>query len=192
MRKRLYIEPWTYLSWSLLVLILHLDWLFGAFFAALFHEVCHIAAISLVGGSVLEIHIGPCGAVIDTCDLSKSGEFWCALAGPAGSCALILFCRWCPILAVCGLVHGIFNLLPVYPLDGGRALRCSLEILLPDHAGVFCGYIECFVLLLLLVSSIWAARYLNMGFFPVVFALLLILKAIIRKIPCKRSQIRVQ
>ena len=66
--------------------------------------------------------------------LSPVRELLAAAAGPVGSLSLMLMGRFFPRLALCGLVQGLFNLLPIYPLDGGRILRRALELALPDRA----------------------------------------------------------
>ncbi len=70
------------------------------------------------------ICIGPLGAKIESYGLSGTGELLCILAGPVGSLMLLLVLRVLPTLGLFGLIQGFFNLLPVYPLDGGRAVVC--------------------------------------------------------------------
>ena len=53
-------------------------------------------------------------------------EWISALAGPAGSLLLGLIMPLFPGVAIIGMVQGIINLLPIYPRDGGRALRVFL------------------------------------------------------------------
>lgn len=118
------IKPGGYILLAFLILTVSVQWILAALFAACIHELCHVLMICLCGGLVSSITIGASGAKIHTSPLSLSQEFLCALAGPCGSLLLLFFLRWIPRVALCGLVQGMFNLLPVYPLDGGRVFRC--------------------------------------------------------------------
>ncbi len=60
--------------------------------------------------------------------MSSGKSVICILSGPMGSLLLFLFVRWIPRIAFCGLLQGIYNLLPIYPLDGGRVVRCMLDL----------------------------------------------------------------
>lgn len=186
------VDPWAYVFGAVLVLMLPLDWLLAALGAAAFHEVCHMIAISFLGGRVMEIRVGIGGAVMETELSGKARELLCALAGPVGSFFLIFACHLFPKLAICGGIQGMFNLLPVYPLDGGRALRCGLELLWPEKAGKVENWVEFSALLGLAFLAVAGTFVFSLGVMPLIVALMLILKAILRKSPCKRSQIGVQ
>ena len=59
-------------------------------------------------------------------------ELLAALAGPLVNLVCgALFCMRSPAFAAYSLMLGIYNLLPVWPLDGGRAVRCALAQHLP-------------------------------------------------------------
>ena len=97
------------------------------------HEIAHISALKLVGGRVKGLHTGAVGVGLDTTCLSYTGEAVVAIAGPLMSLFLFFcflpFCAKSPILFFCcfsNLIIFILNILPVYPLDGGRVLYCLL------------------------------------------------------------------
>lgn len=113
---------------AFLLLVIPLPWLAAAAAAAAFHELCHAVVILLMGGRILEMRIGLNGAAMETDTLSDRQELFAALAGPIGSFLLVFFVQWTPRIAFCGLIHGGFNLLPLFPLDGGRILHCLVRM----------------------------------------------------------------
>jgi stage IV sporulation protein FB len=134
----------------LLLLILPLPWFLGALLAALVHELCHILAVFLCNGSVLSIQATYKGAEIEAAPMAQQKICLCALAGPAGSFLCLLVSEYFPEMALCGLVQGAYNLLPLYPLDGGRALRC----ICPEPV---CIGMEWFTVVLFAGISLWLA-----------------------------------
>ena len=178
---------------AVLLLTLPLKWLLAALLAAAFHEFCHILAIQLLGGQVCSITVSAGGAKIDTTPLSRGRELICALAGPVGSLSLLLFCRRIPRIALCAGMQAAFNLLPLFPLDGGRILRCTAELLLPPKwAEIVCMVLERMTLSGILILALLGCLWLDLGLSPVIFAGFLLLKAVMRKIPCKEAKLRVQ
>lgn len=162
---------------ALALLILPIRWLLGAVTAALFHELCHWTAIMLCGGSVSRFSIGSGGAVMAAENLSREKELVCALAGPAVGLLLLLVSKWLPVTALCALIQSAYNLLPIYPLDGGRVLRCAVLMLLPPKtAAIVIQWTERLCLLTILILCLYAALILKMGFFPIVIAAALFLK----------------
>lgn len=115
--------------WALAILILPLNWVLAGSVAAGFHELCHYLTVRAMGGRVWEFRIGVGGAVMETSPMSAGRELFCVLAGPVGGILLMLFFRWIPRVAICAGLQSAFNLLPVYPLDGGRAAGCMVELL---------------------------------------------------------------
>lgn len=116
------------------------------FFASLLlHELAHSVVARRFGISIKGITLFLFGGVaeFETEPKLASVEFWVALAGPVMSLALsfgfwvlALFSEFAfdlpaltevlSYLAAINLVLALFNLLPAFPLDGGRVLRAYL------------------------------------------------------------------
>lgn len=107
--------------------------------AAAIHEGGHWLALRLLGAKILGLRIGVLGAVLETDSrsLSYGGELIAVLAGPGANlaAALVLTALDQEMLAGAHLVLGAFNLLPVRPLDGGRALYLAVSWALGPAAG---------------------------------------------------------
>ena len=120
--------------------------------SALCHELGHLTALRLVGAKVEQIRLTAFGAEIraDTRYLSYGREIFCTLAGPAVNLILaVVLARAAGdyLLAGANLFLGVFNLLPLPSLDGGRALYLAVswftDPLLADRVsrcvGLICG-----------------------------------------------------
>ncbi len=192
MEKRICIEPWSWYFAALLIITVPAGWLFAAVCAAVFHELCHMAAILILGGTVQRVTAGIGGIVIHSEITGKGKELLAALAGPVGSFALLHLCHVFPKLAVCGCIQGLFNLLPVYPLDGGRILGCCVEWLCPLKSNKILKWTEGIVYSgVFLISVVVSVRF-SVGWYPVFLSCFLIIKASRRKRPCKWRRIGVQ
>ncbi len=108
---------------GLAVLLLPLRVLLGIVLAAAVHELGHLTAMYFLGVPVLGIVFRPSGARIEAGPMEPGVEVICALGGPVAGAVTIFAWKWFPELAVAGLVQTVFNLIPVYPLDGGRVAR---------------------------------------------------------------------
>ncbi len=119
------------LSFILLVIAIIALNIVGQFFILLIlvalHELCHILVANFYGAICREIVITPAGfcAKIDMDDLSYCQKLIVLLSGPLFNIILGVVCG-----NVMSIALGVFNLLPVYPLDGGRILSCTMGYIL--------------------------------------------------------------
>lgn len=173
---------------ALLLLVLPLKWLAAASAAAVFHEVCHLAAVKLCGGGIRRMIVGGWGARMEVGPMSRGRELLCALAGPAGGLLLLLFADWIPRTAVCAAFQSVYNLLPMYPLDGGRALRCGADLLLPpDKAYLLCIWAERVCKCAVVLLGVYGTVVLKLGLLPGMAAFFILMKTNPVKIPCKEG-----
>ncbi len=107
--------------------------------AAAVHELGHWAVLKTLGTRILGLRIGVLGAVLaaDSRGLSYGKELAATLAGPAANLlsAAVLARAGLETAAGAHVVLGVFNLLPIRPLDGGRALYLTVSWLLGPTAG---------------------------------------------------------
>lgn len=185
-------DPCFILFGAFLILMLPLPWVLAAFFAALIHELCHLFAVYIFGGSLQQIRIGAGGAQMDVSLTGGRAELLSVLAGPAGSFLLICLYRMLPRVAFCGCIQGLYNLLPVWPLDGGRILACLLDWICPDRAHTIMNTVEILTGLLLMLVSLYFCLIFSLGYWPLIIVMMILLGMLRRKIPCKRRQIGVQ
>lgn len=178
---------------AMLCLLLPVDWLLAALAAAFLHEMCHIAAVLALGGKLERVHIGAAGVILEVSPMSSWQTLICTLAGPAGSLALLLLGGICPKLAFCGMVQGLYNLLPFVSLDGGRILFCVTHLLFSEKtADMICIWIPYFVVLMLLLLGLWAALIKKLGLMPLLAAVYLLSGMLPGKTPCKDGKLAVQ
>jgi len=163
--------------WALMLLVLPLNWLLAAAGAALIHEFCHGAAVILTGGKILALSPALFGIRMEIAPTSPGRELVCALAGPIGSLCLLVFLHRAPRLAFCGMVQGFFNLIPVWPMDGGRAVSCALSMLLPRRKAEWVEkWIFRVVVICIVFCSVFCLMVLHWGVFPVITAFFLLFR----------------
>jgi Zn-dependent protease/CBS domain-containing protein len=128
----------------------------GLFFGVFIHELSHSMIARRSGIKIESITLLFFGGVasIEDRETDPRVEFWMALAGPAMSLVFGIFCIcllyvtglvipdpavagliiyiW-GYLAILNILLFIFNLLPAFPMDGGRVLRAYLALRMPLH-----------------------------------------------------------
>ncbi len=136
--------------------------------ACIVHELGHVAVATALGGRMERLSLTAVGAELKIgydIPLTYSRDSLVALAGPlanllAGVLALAL--RW-ELAAALTFAVGIFNLLPILPLDGGRIVYGLLANRLdPDWAErLMTALSGCLVGLLVGVGAVAAVQFAN-------------------------------
>lgn len=134
-RTRLQISPLVPLLLALFVWLSSPALLGALLLAALCHELGHYVVLRWLGGWVRQLRISIWGAEMRMGGrLSYGGELLAAAAGPVVNlllgAAFSAAGRWSELLyllAGAQLVLGLFNLLPILPLDGGRLLWLGIS-----------------------------------------------------------------
>lgn len=113
--------------------------LWTVLWAAAVHEAGHWCVLRLLGARVSGLRLTVFGAEMEASwpRLTYGGEFAAVLAGPAANllCGMVLAAGKVWQAAGAHLVLCAFNLLPVRPLDGGRALELAVSWAFGPAAG---------------------------------------------------------
>ncbi len=137
----------SFLFFAMITLILTMDRKLVALvavFSVALHEMGHIVAMGVLKNSPDEIAFGIFGVRIKQSSriFSARQEFFVVLCGPLVNIILFtvflllhLVCEWYVFLVVFAVnfAVGVFNLLPVALLDGGRMTRIILMRFLPEE-----------------------------------------------------------
>lgn len=117
------------------------------FAIVLWHELGHVVAALRFGWTVKEVKLLPFGGVVEVEGagaLPVREEMWVAIAGPVQNAILAAIAYglgqigwidtgWSDDFVRANVLIGLFNLLPVLPLDGGRMLQAWISLQLPFH-----------------------------------------------------------
>ena len=156
---------------------------------AILHELGHSIVASSMGYKLKKIKLMPFGAIV--CgkyqNVENLQEIKIALAGPLTNILVSVFfvALWwvipdiyafTDVIVEANLSLAIINLLPVFPLDGGRVLLSTLSgFLTRKKALTICkviGFVFSFILLLLFVISTFYTTNISLLFFSlfIIFA----------------------
>lgn len=176
------IRTQVYLLLPFLILLFNNAWVISWIIAASIHEFFHLLSIRLLKINVLSFEIGIFGAKIETEPISNRKELIIALSGPIGALLTLAFACYIPKIALCAMAQSAYNLLPVYPLDGGRAVRSLFITRIKKEHMMF---LEKCVLYSIIIGVLLVSIALNLGVIPLVIAISLFIKYRNANIPCK-------
>jgi Zn-dependent protease len=172
-------------------------WWSGAFLLAIFacvvlHELGHSFMALRFGVRVRRILLTPVGGMAEFDGIPRKPvqEFLVAAAGPAVN-FLLVAALWCMVsfpdgwddvsipssigdmgrfLFVANLVMGVFNLIPAFPMDGGRILRALLAMRLPYVRATFWAVMVAKVITVVgFAVTIYFGRYLTSAICVMIF-----------------------
>lgn len=176
-QRKIKLLPEFLICVSVFLLIIPIRWMLCWIAAAILHELFHIIALKLCGFQILSVSLGALGAKIDTDAETGVKSILCALAGPLAGFLLLFFVRKIPMIALCGLFQSAANLLPIYPLDGGRALKEFIFLIFPaQRANKIASVIEWIAWIMLFAVSVFGVLKLHLGLLPAFAVLMLFLR----------------
>lgn len=166
---------------------------------AMIHEMGHLLAGLLLGMKPEKIEIKPFGFSINfrltTKDYNKKikkanlleiKKFIIALAGPITNLIIIIIALnmkgniWQILIIIyTNILLIIFNILPVYPLDGGRIIKCILHIFIGRKKAIKYSYTISFIttIILTLIASIAIFYLENIAiFFAIIYLWILVIQ----------------
>lgn len=146
--------------------------------AVTLHEAGHLLLLRILKVRIHKLRLAASGAIIETEPLPYRKEIAVASAGPAVNAALLMLtARQAPMFALVNFCLFAYNLLPFYPLDGGRILRALLHLLLPERVAraLECG-IAAVCLALLLAFSCYLTCVWHAGLWPVLVCAFLLVR----------------
>ena len=186
------LAPGFYVLLAAALLLVPIRWLLSWIIAAAVHELCHYIMVLLVGGKVQGLCISGLGARMRAVIGSNWKEVFCVAAGPVGGLLLLFTARWTPCLALCGLIQSAYNLIPIYPLDGGRIVGGVLKLVFPRYHKGITTVVDTATMFVMIAGGVYLMIIWKLGILPLILMVSILSQKRIIKIPCKAGRLRVQ
>lgn len=138
---------------------------------AFIHELGHLFAGIILGLKVKKISIMPFGISINFEDYSEKyciKKIIIALAGPLVNLIIVIlgiYNNWEEDIIYSNILIGMFNIIPIYPLDGGRILKYIVQLSgnVKDAEIITYKLSNILIIVLTIISSIGILLIQNIG-----------------------------
>ena len=150
---------------------------------ALIHEIAHMCAgiILKLKPQTLEIQPFGIGVVFESFENTNIKKIIIALAGPIINIILAIIFNYLSfgnrdLIVSANIILAIFNLMPIYPLDGGRILKAIINMRKKSiEADKIINKISnILIIIITMVASILILIYRNIGLFIIIIYLWII------------------
>ena len=136
---------------------------------SILHEMGHIMAGLILKMKLEKIELMPFGLSVSFFKgiTTNIKEIFVALAGPIMSLALAIIGSEFEVIVYSNILICLFNLIPLYPLDGGRIIKGILHIILGSEKSenITNKISNVTIIILTVISSIAVYYYKNIAIF---------------------------
>lgn len=151
-----------------------IELIFMSYMFIIMHELSHMIVALLLNVDIAEISLMPVGVNAKYVGkISMLKELLISIAGPIASIffAFIYNNKLYFMINICIV---IFNMIPIYPMDGGKILRVILMCLFGEKKGRnISTYITNFLIVILILISLFIAAYYRNFFFLIISTFIL-------------------
>lgn len=153
-KASIHIQPGFLIYMSLCIMLIPARIILAWLIASVVHEVGHIICIIFMKKEIYSLNIKASGMYIEMESIPHWQEGIIALSGPLIGFSLLFVSKYMPMTALFAMFQGVYNLLPFYPMDGGRVLLGILRSVFGSEKGL--RIYRYFIYVLILIFSIVA------------------------------------